>query len=88
MADANTMTKCVMNLSVYVRSEAYRSHVHLTLQDRRVKELRLRGISTLAAANAYAPAFMAPYNARFAKPPRSTFDAHRPLRDDEISTRF
>jgi len=31
---------------------------------------------------------MAPYNARFAKPPRSTFDAHRPLRDDEISTRF
>jgi hypothetical protein len=26
---------------------------------------------------------MAAYNARFAKPPRSTFDAHRPLRDDE-----
>jgi hypothetical protein len=55
----------------------------VTLQDRLVKELRLRGISTLAAANAYAPAFMATYNARFAKPPRSTFDAHRPLRDDE-----
>jgi hypothetical protein len=56
---------------------------HLTLQDRLVKELRLRGISTMAEANAYAPAFMAAYNARFVKPPRSTFDAHRPLRKDE-----
>ncbi|QRR07004.1 ISNCY family transposase [Burkholderia sp. MS455] len=56
---------------------------HLTLQDRLVKELRLRGISTVAEANAYAPSFMAAYNARFAKPPRSDFNAHRPLRDDE-----
>lgn len=56
---------------------------HLTLQDRLVKELRLRGISTVADANAYAPSFIAMYNARFAKPPRSDFDAHRPLRDDE-----
>jgi hypothetical protein len=40
---------------------------HLTLQDRLVKELRLRGISTVAAANAYAPSFIAAYNARFAK---------------------
>ncbi|KVR66956.1 ISNCY family transposase [Burkholderia ubonensis] len=56
---------------------------HLTLQDRLVKELRLRGISTVADANAYAPSFMAAYNARFAKPPRSEFNAHRPLRDDE-----
>ncbi|HTJ92396.1 MAG TPA: ISNCY family transposase, partial [Pararobbsia sp.] len=56
---------------------------HLTLQDRLVKELRLRGIDTKEAANAYAPAFMADYNARFAKPARSTFDAHRPLREDE-----
>jgi hypothetical protein len=31
----------------------------------------------------YAPAFMATYNARFAKPPRSNFDVHRPLRADE-----
>ena len=56
---------------------------NLTLQDRLVKELRLRGIQTMEAANAWAPAFMAVYNARFAKPPRSTFDAHRPLREDE-----
>ncbi len=56
---------------------------HLTLQDRLVKELRLRGISTVADANAYAPSFMAAYNARFAKPPKSDFNAHRPLPDDE-----
>jgi len=56
---------------------------NLTLQDRLVKELRLQGISTMAAANVYAPAFIADYNRRFAKPPRNDFDAHRPLRDDE-----
>ncbi len=48
-----------------------------------MKEMRLRGISTLAEANAWAPSFMAAYNARFAKPPRSDFDAHRALRADE-----
>lgn len=56
---------------------------HLTLQDRVAKELRLRGISTIDAANAYTPASIASYNARFAKPPKSAFDVHRPLRDDE-----
>lgn len=56
---------------------------HLTLQDRLVKELRLRGIQTIEAANAYARSFMATYNARFAKPAKSAFDAHRPLRKDE-----
>ena len=56
---------------------------NLSLQDRLVKEMRLLGISTMAAANAYAPTFMADFNSRFAKPPRNDFDANRPLRDDE-----
>ena len=56
---------------------------NLTLQDRLVKELRLRGISTKEAANAYAPHFIADFNGRFGKVPRSTFDAHRPLRVDD-----
>jgi hypothetical protein len=56
---------------------------NLTLQDRLVKELRLRDISTIAAASAFMPAFIADYNRRFAKPPRNDFDAHRPVRDDE-----
>ena len=50
-----------------------------TLQDRLVKELRLRGLSDLASANAYLPAFMADFNARFAVTPSSAEDAHRPL---------
>ncbi|MCB1455993.1 MAG: ISNCY family transposase [Nitratireductor sp.] len=54
-----------------------------TLQDRLVKELRLRGISTLDGANAFAPAFMADFNARFGKEPRNAKDMHRPLADHE-----
>lgn len=56
---------------------------NLSLQDRLVKEMRLLGISTMAAANVYAPTFMADFNDRFAKPPRNDFDANRPLREDE-----
>lgn len=56
---------------------------NLTLQDRLVKELRLRGISSMEAANAFAAHFAADLNARFAKEPRSSFDAHRPVRADE-----
>jgi hypothetical protein len=53
---------------------------HQTLQDRLTKELRLRGISTSDAANAFAPLFAADYNRRFAHDPHSPHDAHRPLR--------
>ncbi|MFL9901315.1 transposase, partial [Paraburkholderia fungorum] len=56
---------------------------NLTLQDRLVKELRLRNICTQEAANAYAPSFIADFNRRFGKPPKSDHDAHRPLRADE-----
>ncbi len=56
---------------------------HLTLQDRLVKELRLRGISTPEAGNAYLPEFRGDYNARFGREPRSLHDAHRPVRHDE-----
>jgi transposase len=56
---------------------------NLTLQDRLVKELRLRGISTREAANAFAPHFIADFNGRFAKAPRRDFNVHRPLRADE-----
>ncbi len=56
---------------------------HLTLQDRLVKELRLRGLSTPEVANAYLPEFLAEYNERFACEPQSPYDAHRPIRDDE-----
>jgi Winged helix-turn helix len=50
-----------------------------TLQDRLVKELRLAGISTIEAANAWVPAFMADYNRRFGREPENTNDLHRKL---------
>jgi len=44
---------------------------HLTLQDRLVKELRLRSISTPEAGNAFLPLFRADYNRRFGREPLS-----------------
>ncbi len=50
-----------------------------TLQDRLVKEMRLRGISSLEAGNAYLPEFIVGFNRRFGVQPISQHDAHRPL---------
>ena len=50
-----------------------------TLQDRLVKELRLAGISSITAANAFLPSFVAAQNARFAKAPARPDDLHRAL---------
>jgi len=57
-----------------------------TLQDRLVKELRLAGIDTIEAANAWLPTFMDDHNRRFAKPPKNAKDLHRPLSTDENLT--
>jgi len=54
-----------------------------TLQDRLVKELRLRSICSIAEANAYLPEFIKDFNSRFSVEPRSDEDAHRPLAADE-----
>ena len=54
-----------------------------TLQDRLVKAMRLAGIATMEAANAWLPGFVADYNARFACVPASPTDLHRPLRPDD-----
>jgi transposase len=63
---------------------------HLTLQDRLVKELRLAGVSDVAAANRFLPGFTDEYNQRFGRPPRNPYNAHRPLlpgeRLDDIFT--
>ncbi|QDW38871.1 ISNCY family transposase [Bradyrhizobium sp. KBS0727] len=54
-----------------------------TLQDRLVKEMRLSGIDTIEAGNAFLPAFMEKYNARFGKAPLEDRDLHRPLASHE-----
>jgi hypothetical protein len=50
-----------------------------TLQDRLVKELRLAGIDTMEAGNAFLPGFMEDYNQRFAIAPARSDDLHRQL---------
>lgn len=47
---------------------------HKTLQDRLVKELRLAGVSDIAAANALRPGLMAAHNRRLAKPAAKAAD--------------
>jgi hypothetical protein len=61
------------------------------LQNRLVKEMRLREISTICDANAFLPEFINNYNRQFAKEPKSSLDVHRlaPTRSelDRILTR-
>ena len=49
-----------------------------TLQDRLVKELRMAGIATLAAANRFLEDYLSRYNQRFTIPPAQRTDLHRP----------
>jgi hypothetical protein len=50
-----------------------------TLQDRLVKEMRLRGIDDIDSANRFLPDFRRDYNQRFAVPPSSAEVAYRPV---------
>ena len=53
-----------------------------TLQDRLVSELRLRGIATLEAAQAFLPEFLADFNRRFTHAPADPTAAWRPAPRD------
>lgn len=61
-----------------------------TLQDRLVKEMRLRGINTQEEGNAFLNEFMEDHNHRFAVPPRSEVNMHRKERptSEELSLIF
>jgi transposase len=64
-----------------------------TLQDRLVKEMRLRNISSMEAGNAFSASFIAFWNERFSVPPREAKPAHRPWTstaealDDDLARR-
>jgi hypothetical protein len=49
-----------------------------TLQDRLVRELRLDGVDSIEAANAWCDQFVEKYNEQFACTPRSQLDLHMP----------
>jgi transposase len=48
-----------------------------TLQDRLIKELRLKGVSTIEGANKLLEWYLDVFNARFAKPAKKDVDLHR-----------
>lgn len=50
-----------------------------TLQDRLVKELRLRGIGTIKEGNRYLPEFIKEFNLKFAVKPKDSKNAHQSL---------
>ena len=58
-----------------------------TLQDRLVKALRLKNISSIEEANKYLPTFIEDYNSRFAVEPRSNENLHRPLQHTQDEKR-
>jgi hypothetical protein len=58
------------------------------LQDRLIKEMKLRGISTIEEANQFLPEFLRDFNKRFGKEARNPEDAHRRMRDEDDLTRI
>ncbi|SUC47125.1 Integrase core domain [Providencia stuartii] len=79
MHELNIQTICAETSQAKGRVE----RAHSTLQDRLVKEFRLRNISSIEAANAFTDEFIDDYNHRFGKLPRHEYDVHRPLEQDE-----
>jgi len=75
LAELNIEILCANSSQAKGRVE----RVNRTLQDRLVKELRLAGIATLDAGNAFLPGFIERFNAHFAVTPARAGDLHRPL---------
>jgi hypothetical protein len=75
LAELNIEILCATSSQAKGRVE----RVNRTLQDRLVKELRLAGISDIAAGNAFLPGFIERFNARFAVAAARPDDRHRPL---------
>ncbi len=67
---------------IYAHSSQAKGRVernNQTLQDRLVKEMRLRGINGIEAANAFIPEFLLDYNKCFSVDSANSEDAHRPV---------
>jgi hypothetical protein len=69
--------KSILALSPQAKGRVER--VNRTLQDRLIKELRLRKIDTIEEANKFVDEFIEMHNKKFSKEPASPFNAHRPL---------
>jgi hypothetical protein len=68
--------------SILARSPQAKGRVermNQTLQDRLIKEMRLRNICSIEEANQYNKEFIEDFNKKYSKEPRGQADAHRPL---------
>lgn len=74
---------CELNIEILCANSSQAKgrveRMNRTLQDRLVTELRLAGIDSMGAGNAFLPAFMEDYNKRFAIVPARPDDLHRPM---------
>jgi transposase len=57
-----------------------------TFQDRLVKEMRLRGVSTMPDGNRFLASYLPGYNRRFSVPPKKAEDLHRSCNDVDLDT--
>ena len=74
----------------YLQAKRRVEKANRTLQDRLIKEMRLRKINTIEEANRYLPEFIAEWNNRFVVTPASSLDMHRKRMpsDDELELLF
>lgn len=74
---------CELNIEIFCANSSQAKgrveRMNRTLQDRLVKELRLAGIDSMEAGNAFVPGFIDDYNARFAVCPARSDDLHRSM---------
>jgi transposase len=81
MSELNIETICAHSPQAKGRVE----RANRTLQDRLIKEMRLRGISDIATANEYVEEFMEKHNKKFGKKAMRRADSHRKtLPEDQV----
>ena len=71
---------------IYARSPEAKGRVeraNKTLQDRLIKELRLRSIKDITSANKFIPEYIKMHNKKFAKEPRCPANKHLRLTDEQ-----
>ncbi len=76
---------CELILAHSPQAKGRVERVNRTLQDRLIKEMRIKAINTLEAANEFLEEFRENYNAKFAKKPGERTNAHRPLNDISLA---
>lgn len=70
---------CKLVLASSPQAKGKVERANRTLQDRLVKELRIKGISTIEEGNLFLEEFRKTYNKTFSKKPNEPVNAHRPL---------